>query len=69
MATSARKVLDIAAGGGMFGITVANKFPEAAIVAVDWPNVVSVAVANAQRANLGSRYRPLAGDGIHRQLG
>jgi len=57
-----RKVLDIAAGGGMFGIAIANMFPDAAIVAVDWPEVVEVAAANARRANPGSRYRPLAGD-------
>jgi 2-polyprenyl-3-methyl-5-hydroxy-6-metoxy-1,4-benzoquinol methylase len=56
------KVLDIAAGGGMFGITMARRFPGATIVAVDWADVVNVAAANAQRADLGSRYRPLAGD-------
>ena len=34
-------VLDIAAGHGMYGITIAKKNPNATIVAVDWPSVLS----------------------------
>jgi len=41
-------VLDIAAGHGMYGITVAKKNPSAKIVAVDWPSVLAVAQENAQ---------------------
>ena len=53
-------MLDIATGGGMFGTAVANKFHDAAIVAVDWPDVVRVAVANAERANLAiARWRAM----------
>src|SRR6266566_4077822 len=37
------KVLDIAAGHGMYGITVARRNPRAEIVAVDWPGVLEVA--------------------------
>ena len=57
-----RKVLDIAAGGGTFGIAIARKFAEATVVAVDWRDVLAVARENADRANLGSRYRTLVGD-------
>src|SRR6266568_7511818 len=44
------KVLDIAAGHGTFGITLAQQNPSAEIVAVDWPNVLEVAKQNAQKA-------------------
>ena len=45
---SVKKVLDIAAGHGIFGIEIAKQFPEANIVAVDWPNVLEVAKEQAQ---------------------
>jgi 2-polyprenyl-3-methyl-5-hydroxy-6-metoxy-1,4-benzoquinol methylase len=57
-----RRMLDVAAGGGMFGISVAQACPEASVVAVDWPDVVAVAGRNAERAGLGGRHRTLAGD-------
>src|SRR5207247_2528270 len=37
------KVLDIAAGHGMFGIALAQENPNARIVALDWANVLAVA--------------------------
>ncbi|HYE64098.1 MAG TPA: class I SAM-dependent methyltransferase [Pyrinomonadaceae bacterium] len=55
------KVLDIAAGHGMFGVTLAQKNPQAEIVAVDWPNVLEVAEENARRAGVSDRYRTIAG--------
>src|SRR5215475_11959887 len=44
------KVLDIAAGHGNFGITIAKLNPNAQIVAVDWAAVLTVALENAQKA-------------------
>jgi hypothetical protein len=41
------KVLDVAAGHGLFGIMMAAKNPNAEIVALDWPKVLEVA-PNAQ---------------------
>src|SRR2546427_266958 len=41
------KVLDIAAGHGIFGITIARRNPNAIIVALDWPKVLEVATENA----------------------
>lgn len=55
------KVLDIAAGHGVFGIEIAKRFPQAEIVAIDWANVLTVAVENATAAQLGNRYRTIAG--------
>jgi 2-polyprenyl-3-methyl-5-hydroxy-6-metoxy-1,4-benzoquinol methylase len=55
------KVLDIAAGHGLYGITLAEQNPKAEIVAVDWKNVLTVAEENARKAGLGSRYRTIPG--------
>ena len=55
------KVLDIAAGHGMFGITLARHNPQAEITAVDWAPVLEVAKSNAQSAGVAGRYRTLPG--------
>ncbi len=56
------RVLDIAAGHGLFGITIAQRNPRAEILAVDWPNVLSVATEHARAAGVQDRHRTLAGD-------
>lgn len=55
------KVLDIAAGHGLFGITVAQQYPNAEIYAVDWANVLQVARENADRMGVGERYHLIPG--------
>jgi Methylase involved in ubiquinone/menaquinone biosynthesis len=55
------KVLDIAAGHGMYGLTVAQQNPDAEIVALDWPNVLEVAQENARQAGVEDRYSTIAG--------
>lgn len=55
------KILDIAAGHGLFGIAFAQNNPHAEIVALDWPNVLQVAQENAQSAGVGDRYSTLEG--------
>jgi predicted O-methyltransferase YrrM len=57
-------VLDIAAGHGMFGISVAKANPQASIVALDWPNVLEVAKENAAAAGVSDRYSLLPGDAM-----
>jgi ubiquinone/menaquinone biosynthesis C-methylase UbiE len=56
-----QKVLDIAAGHGMYGISVARHNPAAEIVAVDWNKVLDVAVENAAKAGVRDRYRTIPG--------
>ena len=56
------KVLDIAAGHGLFGVTIAQRNPKAEIVAVDWANVLKVASENARAAGVHDRHHTLAGD-------
>lgn len=55
------RVLDVAAGHGLFGITIAEKFKNAQITSLDWPNVLAVAQENANRAGLSERYSLLPG--------
>ena len=55
------RVLDVAAGHGLFGIAVAKRFPKASITALDWPNVLAVASENARRAGIGNRHSLLPG--------
>ncbi|MBA3354487.1 MAG: methyltransferase domain-containing protein [Pyrinomonadaceae bacterium] len=56
------KVLDIAAGHGLYGIAFASKNPRAEIVAVDWPNVLELARENAVKAGVADRYQTNAGN-------
>jgi len=55
------RVLDIAAGHGLFGIAFAKQNPQAEITPVDWPNVLEVAKENAQAAGVADRYHPNPG--------
>ena len=63
------KVLDIAAGHGIFGITLAKLNPNAEIVALDWKAVLAVAKENAERAGVTSRYRTIEGSAFDADLG
>src|SRR5664279_4399791 len=59
--TGPMRVLDIAAGHGLFGIEIAKQNPQAQIVASDWARVLEVAVENAHNAGVADRYQLLAG--------
>lgn len=63
------KVLDIAAGHGLFGITIAQQNPQAEIVALDWPNVLEVAKEHAQKAGVADRYRTIEGSAFDVEYG
>ena len=56
------KVLDIAAGHGIFGITIAQANPKAEIYAVDWKPVLAVAAENAQKMGVAARHHLIPGD-------
>lgn len=64
-----RKVLDVAAGHGLFGIEIAKRCANAEIVALDWPNVLAVAEGFARQVGVQSRYRTIAGDAFQQDLG
>ena len=63
------RVLDIAAGHGLFGIEVAKQHPQAQIVALDWAPVLDVAVGNARKAGVESRYETLPGSAFNVDFG
>lgn len=63
------RVLDVAAGHGMFGIAVAQHNPNAKIVALDWPVVLAVAEENARRFAVNGRYDLLPGDALEVEFG
>ncbi|MCA1633349.1 MAG: methyltransferase [Acidobacteria bacterium] len=56
------KVLDIAAGHGTFGITIARRNPQAEIHALDWRNVLAIARRNAEEAGIAERFHEIPGD-------
>lgn len=63
------KVLDVAAGHGMFGVVLARHNPSAEIYAQDWPAVLDLAEENAQKAGVSSRYHTIPGDAFHVDFG
>jgi SAM-dependent methyltransferase len=56
------KVLDLAAGSGVWSIAVAQAFPNVSVTAIDWPDVLSVTRKMAERFGVGDRYRYVGGD-------
>ena len=65
----ARKVLDVAAGHGIFGIAVAKQNPAAHVYAADWKNVLEVASKNAQALGVADRYHLLPGSAFETDFG
>jgi precorrin-6B methylase 2 len=63
------KVLDIAAGHGIFGISIAQQNPNASVTALDWPNVLEVAKENAQQAGVSDRYNTIEGSAFDVEYG
>jgi 2-polyprenyl-3-methyl-5-hydroxy-6-metoxy-1,4-benzoquinol methylase len=63
------RVLDIAAGHGIFGIVLAQRNPRVEVVAVDWPAVLDVAREHATKMGVGDRYRLLPGDAFKADYG
>jgi len=56
------KVLDLAAGSGVWGIALAQRSPFVSVTAVDWPGVLDVTRRVATRLGVGERFSFLAGD-------
>jgi 2-polyprenyl-3-methyl-5-hydroxy-6-metoxy-1,4-benzoquinol methylase len=64
-----RKVLDVAAGHGAFGLALATHAPDAVITANDWPTVLEVAKRHAAAAGVADRFRLLEGDALQVDYG
>ncbi|MGH7248206.1 MAG: SAM-dependent methyltransferase, partial [Pseudomonadota bacterium] len=63
------RVLDVAAGHGLFGIMIAQRNSKARITAMDWPNVLAVATENAEKFGVAGRHSTLAGDAFEVEFG
>lgn len=63
------KVLDIAAGHGIYGITIAQRYANAEIYGADWGNVLSVAKENAEKFGVADRYHTIPGDAFDTDFG
>ena len=63
------RVLDLAAGHGLFGILIAQHNPKAQITALDWPNVLTVATENAEKFGVADRHTLLPGSAFEVEFG
>jgi hypothetical protein len=63
------KVLDIAAGHGLFGIEVAKLNKQAQVTALDWAPVLKVAFENARKFGVADRYATLPGSAFDVNFG
>jgi SAM-dependent methyltransferase len=63
------KVLDIAAGHGVFGVAIARHNPRAEVYALDWQNVLPYARANAEAAGVAGRFHEIPGDAFEVDFG
>ena len=67
--TGPMRVLDIAAGHGLFGIEVAKQNPQAHVTGLDWAPVLEVALENAKKAGVSDRYDMLPGSAFDVDFG
>lgn len=56
------RVLDLAAGSGVWGIAQAQASPRVEVTAVDWPEVIPVTRKSVGRFGLSERFRFVEGD-------
>ena len=63
------KILDIAAGHGLFGIAFATQNKQAEVTAVDWKPVLEVAKENAEKAGVADRYSTIEGSAFDVEFG
>lgn len=63
------RVLDIAAGHGLFGIEIAKQNPQAHVTGLDWAPVLRVALDNARTAGVHDRYDMLPGSAFEVDFG
>jgi len=64
-----QKVLDVAAGHGLFGLSVAKANPSATVYGTDWVDVLKVAVENATALGVADRYHTIPGSAFDVEFG
>jgi ubiquinone/menaquinone biosynthesis C-methylase UbiE len=63
------RLLDVAAGHGIFGIAFAQKYPNVEVTALDWAPVLEVATENAQKLGVADRHHLLPGSAFDVEFG
>jgi len=66
---AAARVLDLAAGSGVWGIAMAQGSPQVRVTAVDWPEVIPVTRKTVERFGLADRFSFVAGDLMQADFG
>jgi len=63
------RVLDLAAGSGVWGITLAQMSPRVTVTAVDWPDVLPATKRVAEKHGVSDRVTLVAGDLLEAAFG
>jgi hypothetical protein len=63
------RVLDLAAGSGVWGIALAQSSPQVSVTAVDWPEVIPITRKTAARFGLADRFSFVEGDLLQADFG
>jgi len=63
------RILDIAAGHGLYGLAFATKNKQAEVTALDWTAVLEVAKENAAKAGVEDRYSTIEGSAFDVEFG
>jgi ubiquinone/menaquinone biosynthesis C-methylase UbiE len=63
------RILDVAAGHGLYGIAFATNNQQVEITALDWEPVLEVAKENAEKAGVSDRYQTIAGSAFDVDFG
>jgi 2-polyprenyl-3-methyl-5-hydroxy-6-metoxy-1,4-benzoquinol methylase len=63
------RVLDIAAGHGIFGIMTLLKNPGVTVDALDWPSVLEVAASHAAQFGVSDRWNATPGSALEMEFG
>ncbi len=63
------RVLDVAAGHGIFGIAFAQAYPNVEVTALDWAPVLAVAKENAEKFGVADRHQLLPGSAFDVDFG
>jgi O-methyltransferase/methyltransferase family protein len=62
-------ILDLATGSGVWGIVLAEQFPQARVTAVDFPAVLEITKETAEKHGVADRFRFAGGDLLAADLG
>jgi ubiquinone/menaquinone biosynthesis C-methylase UbiE len=68
-ADTVTRVLDLAAGSGVWSIALAQGSEKATVTVVDWPEVIPITRKTVSKFGLGERYSYVAGDLLQADFG